>query len=213
MGRAALTAFLVLTGSVCAACSTASLAPPSAPQQVENPSVLALDLSLTRPTGQGAAFRPGPAGNRAVVSGAPVGALRCARSTASAYGAHVELFAQDHGVQVPAGIGVSRGRRQGPFVVSGRCRYQLSTVDPTGVVQVRSPGRATLTVGELFWLWGQPLSRHRLASFPGRVTAFVGGRRWARDPRVIPLRRHAQIVLEVGPRVPPHSSYLFPPGL
>jgi len=28
----------------------------------------------------------------------------------------------------------------------------------------------------------------------------------------VPLTRHAEIVLEVGPHVPPHSSYMFPPG-
>jgi hypothetical protein len=27
------------------------------------------------------------------------------------------------------------------------------------------------------------------------------------------LTRHAEIVLEVGPPVPPHRIYLFPPGL
>jgi hypothetical protein len=31
--------------------------------------------------------------------------------------------------------------------------------------------------------------------------------------RAIPLRRHAQIVLELGPYIPPHESYLFGMGL
>jgi hypothetical protein len=50
-------------------------------------------------------------------------------------------------------------------------------------------------VGAVFRSWGQPLSATRLASF-----------------RAVPLTRHAEIVLEVGPHVPPHSSYAFPPG-
>jgi hypothetical protein len=50
-------------------------------------------------------------------------------------------------------------------------------------------------VGALFRSRGQPLSATRLASF-----------------RAVPLTRHAEIVLEVGPHVPPHSSYAFPPG-
>jgi hypothetical protein len=45
------------------------------------------------------------------------------------------------------------------------------------------------------------------------VTAFVGGERRSGDPRRIPLRRHAQIVLQVGGYIPPHRSYRFPPGL
>src|SRR5205807_920642 len=74
------------------------------------------------------------------------------------------------------------------------------------------PGR-TPTVGRLFVLWGRPLSPTRLAGFAGRVLAFVGGRRWTGDPRALPLSRHAQIVLELGPRIPPHAAYLFPGGL
>jgi len=29
---------------------------------------------------------------------------------------------------------------------------------------------------------------------------------------LVPLTRHAEIVLEIGPYVPPHLSYAFPPG-
>jgi hypothetical protein len=45
------------------------------------------------------------------------------------------------------------------------------------------------------------------------VHAFVDGLPWTGDPRTIPLRRHAQIVLEVGGHVPPHVRYGFPKGL
>jgi hypothetical protein len=45
------------------------------------------------------------------------------------------------------------------------------------------------------------------------VRAYVGGRRWLAAPQDIPLRRHAQIVLVVGPAVPVHPAYAFPPGL
>ena len=78
------------------------------------------------------------------------------------------------------------------------------------MIAVAAPG---LTLGDLFDVWGQPLSHTRMAGFRGRVRAFVGGRRWNRGPRAIPLARHAQIVLEVGGYVPPHRTYLFPPGL
>ncbi len=71
----------------------------------------------------------------------------------------------------------------------------------------------TPTLGALFAIWGQPLSDTRVASFGGRVGAFVGGRRWRGDPRSIPLERHAEIVLEVDGYIPPHPKYTFPPGL
>jgi hypothetical protein len=68
----------------------------------------------------------------------------------------------------------------------------------------------------LFAAWGQPLSRRRLASFlaaPGtQVAVFVNGKRWRGATGDVPLLPHDEIVLEVGPHVPPHSSYGFPPG-
>jgi hypothetical protein len=88
------------------------------------------------------------------------------------------------------------------------------TIDPTGLVLVRSG--LHLKLSDLFGAWGQRLSPTRLASFsapPGtRVAAFVNGRPAHASPQDVPLRRHAEIVLEIGPHVPPHRSYAFPPG-
>jgi hypothetical protein len=85
------------------------------------------------------------------------------------------------------------------------------------VVEVDPRRAGTPTVGDLFELWGQPLSGVRLVGARARtgsgVVAFVDGRRWAGDPRQIPLRRHVQVVLEVGAFVEPHPSYTFPPSL
>jgi len=44
------------------------------------------------------------------------------------------------------------------------------------------------------------------------VLVFVDGKRWRATPGAVPLSPHAVIVLEVGPYVPPHVSYRFPPG-
>lgn len=101
----------------------------------------------------------------------------------------------------------------------GRCDYPIRTTDPTGVILIDPPpaGKSQPTIGDLFKLWGQPLSRRLLAGFtaPGKdsVAAFVDGRRIIGYPGTIPLRRHAQIVLEAGPHVEPHPSYRFPSGL
>jgi hypothetical protein len=202
----------MLTAWLCASCGALTAPGPRPGRSADEAGLLAADLARTRPTGIGKAFRPGPARNPAVSSEAAVGPLRCLRGGGGArYGAHLELFADDRGVQVPAGIGISRARRRGVFAVGGHCRYQLSTWDPTGVIQVtRTGSRPMPDLGEFFDLWGEPLSRNRLASFSGPVTAFLDGRRWGGDPRRIPLRRHAQIELEVGPLIPPHLVYLFP---
>jgi hypothetical protein len=71
---------------------------------------------------------------------------------------------------------------------------------------------ARITVGDLFAVWGQPLSARRLAGFTGRVSAYVAGRRWHGDLRAIAVARHAQVVLEVGGYVPPHRFFVFGPG-
>jgi hypothetical protein len=142
--------------------------------------------------------------------------LRCTREQRSRVGVHLELFANRRVVIVPPGVGIAPPRtHRGAYITAGRCEYPAITIEPTGVVQVARGGRITL--GDLFAIWGQPLSSSRLAGFTAPrgavVSAFVGGRRWAGDAAAIPLARHAQIVLEVGGYVPPHRRYRFPPGL
>lgn len=169
-------------------------------------------LLSARPAGRGPRFRPSPL-SAAVSSAAPLGRLRCGAG-ATAFAVHVELFAANRVLVVPAGIGIAPPHvRDGAYVRGGRCDYPLRTREPTGLVEVAAGPQ--LRLADLFALWGQPLSRHRLATFRARaeVLAYVGGRRWRGRPGDIPLRRHAQIVLEAGPRVPPHASYRFPPGL
>lgn len=162
--------------------------------------------------GPDARWRP-PSLSPAVAAARPVAGLRCSRHSAgSRFGVHLELFAARRVVIVAPGIGIAPPRaRRGAYVSGGRCSYLVRTREPTGVIEVEPGSR--LTLGQLFDVWGQPLSRNRLAGFRGAVTAFVAGRRRAGDPRTIPLTRHAQIVLEVGGHVPPHARYRFPPGL
>ena len=95
-------------------------------------------------------------------------------------------------------------------LAGGRCAYPLHTLDPTGTVFVERSRPQLL--GAFFTVWGQRLAPRQLLSFRGRVRAFRNGREWQGDPRLIPLRRHDEIVLEVGGYVPPHSFYLFPEG-
>jgi hypothetical protein len=163
------------------------------------------------PIGSGKAFRPPPL-SPAARTASPVAALRCGSGSRRRFGAHVEVFARGRVVIVPAGIGIAPPHeRDGAYVDRGRCHYPLLTREPTGVVEIEHGTRASL--GDLFDLWGQPLSRTRLAGFRGAVRAAVGGREWSGDPRAIALARHAQIVVQVGPQIEPHPSYRFPPGL
>jgi hypothetical protein len=139
----------------------------------------------------------------------------CQRSLGPRVGAHVEVFGADRVVILPAGIGTAPPRRLLAGRISeARCYGDLVTLDPTGVVLIRSGSQ--LELSDLFRAWGQPLSSRRLASFAApagdSVAVFVDGRRWPGSPGRVPLRRHAEIVLEVGSYVPPHPGYTFPPG-
>jgi hypothetical protein len=175
------------------------------------------DEQLPRPisVGPDARFQPPPTG-RAVAARRSVGPLRCTKQRLDRFGVHLEIFARQRVVVIPAGIGVAPPFvREGAYVRGGRCSYPVRTLEPTGLIEVANGERSSL--GEFFRLWGQPLSSRRVAGFRSprgeRVLAFVDGRRWTGDPRAIPLDRHAVLVLEVGGYVPPHRTYEYPPGL
>ena len=159
---------------------------------------------IPTPIGVGPRFHP-PAATVAVIRAEPVGRFRCV-SGGRRYGVHVEVFARGRVVIVPAGIGVA---------VARGCSYPARTLEPTGVIEVRRG--SSLTLGDFFRIWGQPFSITCLAGFrttgSAPVRAYVAGRRWRASLRSIPLRRHAQIVLELGPFIPPHRAFLFRPGL
>jgi hypothetical protein len=176
------------------------------PRTATGPRIPAALLRGARRIGRGERFHP-PA--RGPVLGA------CRRRLGPRIAVHVELFAANQVVLVASGIGV-RGpvSRDAGRIASARCYGALVTLDPTGVVYVRRGGHPTLAA--LFRSWGEPLSRTRLASFSAaagrQVRVFVGGRPFSGPPGSVPLSPHAEIVLEVGPHVPPHASYTFPPG-
>jgi hypothetical protein len=154
-----------------------------------------------RPIGAGPRFHP-PLGDRPVPDCRP-GPL------GERVGVHLELFADDRVVLFAAGIGTRPPRERFAGRISdAACWGPLATIDPTGLVLLR-PG-VEATVGDVFALWGQPLTPRRAASFRGTVRVYVNGDRVTGDPRAVPLRRHDNIVLQVGPYVPPHADYTFP---
>ncbi len=154
------------------------------------------------PIGPGPRYTP-PARTAAVAAGKPVGAFRCA-GPGQVLQLHLELFAGRRVIVVPAGIGVSRP--------PGRCVYQVHTLAPGGVVEFARGSR--LTLADVFRVWGQPLAAHRVASFVSRrpLRAYVGGRLVRGPVGAIVLTPRAEIVLELGPYVAPHSFFLFPGG-
>src|SRR4051812_8963618 len=158
----------------------------------------------TRPIG------PGPRFHQPIAAGVNVADCRPGPLGAR-FGVHLELFGEGLVALFPAGLGTEPPRRIfSGRIVRARCHGPLVTIDPTGLVLLR-PG-TTATLGAVFALWGRPLGPRRAAAFSGAVRAYVKGRPQRGPPQRIPLRRHDNIVLEVGPYVPPHRRYAFPAG-
>ncbi len=163
------------------------------------------------PIGVGVRYRP-PATPALVEAGRPLGGLRCG-ALGPRYAVHLEIFVDRRAVVVPAGIGVaSPARRSGATVAPRGCTYPLVTLTPTGIVEVARGVR--LRLADLFRLWGQTLGPRRIASFHSGspVRAYLDGVAIHGAPAAMALTRHAEIVLELGGYVPPHSFFLFPGG-
>jgi hypothetical protein len=159
---------------------------------------LATALALVpTPIGVGPRYHPPPAAHGACIAAPLDGGRRV----------HLELFAGGRVVIVPAALGVRGAHVALGRVTGARCHAHAWTTDPTGVV---SFDRDT-TLARVFAIWGRALSPARLLDFSGSVRVYVDGVRRAIDPRRLRLRDGDEIVLEVGPFVPPHRGYRFPP--
>ena len=156
----------------------------------------AVMLLVPTPIGAGPRFHPAPAARGACAPG----------SLAAGRRVHVELFAAGRVMIVPAGIGVRDARARFGRITSARCRGAMWTTDPTGVVHFDG----ARTLGGLFAAWGRRLHPGQLLSFRGRVRLYRNGVRVAGDPRRLQLRDGDNLVLQIGPYIPPHAQYRFP---
>jgi hypothetical protein len=200
-------AFLIAATLLLTGCGSGGPGPHRTTARPASAGIPARLLREARPIGPGPRFHP-PA--RGPIPGA------CRHMIGSREAVHVEVFAAGRVLLVPAAIGV-RGpvARDAGRIVAARCFGALATLEPTGVVLLR-PG-ARLTLASLFRAWGQPLTRGRVASFATTrhrpVRVYVQGREVPTAPGSVRLRRHGEVVVEIGPFVPPHMTYTFPPGL
>jgi hypothetical protein len=191
----ALALVVLMVLAVCAGCGGTVVAP----EPGLDPAVVAREGLLPTAIGKGPEFVP----VARTVGPCSTGPVR------GRFRAHVELFGRRQAVVIPAGIGLGGPlEREHHRIVGAGCRAPARTLDPAGVVDFDRPG---LTVGDLFAIWGEPLTRDRMAGFRGRVSAFVAGRGVAGAPAAIALSDGAQIVLQVGGYIPPHRSFRFPP--
>jgi hypothetical protein len=130
------------------------------------------------------------------------------------YHAHLDIFADDEKVTLPAGVGfVIQNKKATGITV-------LHTHDTTGIIHIESAKNEPFTLGQLFTEWGVALSAKQVGGLQVDDThvlqAYVNGRRFTGDPATIRLKPHLEIALWYGakgetPTVP--KSFKFPAGL
>jgi hypothetical protein len=192
---------LLLAG--CGSSATAGSASESTSTGLVAPGNTAIPKSLLageRPIGRGPRFEPS-------LLGTPSGS--CTAELGRRAQVHIELFGADRVVLLRAGIGTRRPRRflDGRLTQAG-CFGAIVTLDPTGTVYFRRG--QPLTLEALFREWGHALTPAQMASFAGTVRVYIDGRRRPVSPDSVRLAAGAEIVVEVGPYVPPHASFPFP---
>lgn len=146
----------------------------------------------------------------AAIYGQTIDGIKCEVSEQVVYHihAHLSVFVDGQPRQVPFGIGIGppvqvTSAPSGMFVSGGSCFYWLHTHAADGIMHIESPTQATYTLGQLFDVWGQPLTTGQVGPATGRLSAFVDGKPYAGDPRTIVLTAHGDIQLDVGQVVAP----------
>jgi hypothetical protein len=133
-----------------------------------------------------------------------VDGIQCGSTEQLAYHihAHLQVYVNGAARSLPGGIGIPGSQvvssAEGPVAQGGQCIYWLHTHAPDGIIHIESPTHRVYTLGNFFDEWHQPLSSTQVSTASGKVTAFVNGKPWTKNPRDIPLDPHAVIQLSVG---------------
>jgi hypothetical protein len=221
--RPVLIVMSLVTAALIAACggsisTSANNPPPSAPATSSTASATTSSTSTSAanapPGPEGIPLEKGPdlAPAATTSQGATVDGVQCEAQEQVAYHihAHLQVYVNGQPRALPAAIGmvgpVSEQTPYGPFYGAQQCYYFLHTHASDGIIHIESPNERIYTLGNFFDEWNQSLSGSQVAGDKGKVTAFVNGKPWTRDPRTIPLTPHESIQLDVGsPVVAPHQ--------
>ena len=164
-----------------------------------------------------------PAGDTAVGGqGAPVDGIPCDNKAITYHiHSHVTLFYQGTKRAIPIAIGAIGPvySADGLHVIRATCFYHLHTHDSSGLIHIENNvvPLQPFTLGEVFDIWGEPLTTSNIAGFMGPVLVYTAQCAptvpfncdwptvYTGDPRAIVLTQHEQITLEVG------GPYKWPP--
>jgi hypothetical protein len=109
--------------------------------------------------------------------------------------AHLTLIDKGKQVAIPALIG---------FDVNHDCLYWIHThTNEEGVIHMEAPSKIVPKLSTFFKIWGEPLNTQRIGpitvSAGEQLRTYVNGKLYSGNPVDIPLPRHQQVVIEVGP--------------
>lgn len=117
------------------------------------------------------------------------------------YHAHLDLIYNGQPVSIPARVGIKSS-----------CLYWMHTHQTSGIIHIEAPKSSAtrqFTLSDFFAVWGQPLTKKQVATFPlntgDQVQVWVDGKPYTGDPRKVVLKSHEQVVVEVG------STFVDPP--
>jgi hypothetical protein len=128
---------------------------------------------------------------------------------------HLDVFLDGARVVVPAGLGIDiKNPGVHTYVVDGQNQYggisppcnapcisPLHTHDVSGILHTESATRKNNTLGQLFTEWNVVLGPKCVATYcaPAKsIGIYVNGKKFAGDPRTIPLRNLEEIAVVVG---------------
>jgi hypothetical protein len=141
------------------------------------------------------------------------GTLNCLKTVGGPghHHAHISLFVDGQQLAIPRGIGMFQPDHNN-FIYHQTCLYFLHTHDDTGIVHMEPRvGQGSFKLGNVFDMWGEPLTSSNVAGYTGQQTIIVDGVTYTGNPRLIQLAPYMQITLEVGTPLPgPPPTYLFP---
>jgi len=110
---------------------------------------------------------------------------------------HVSIFLNGDALTVPGDIGIV------PAAPQGRCFYSVHTHDESGKIHVEAAAAGTYTLGQMFALWGQPLTNTNIAGLTGMpVSVYVTDNGVVTEATdgwdSIELMNHREITIAVG---------------
>ena len=195
-------------GPVPAPAPTPAPSPPPPPPVLPPLSPVIVDLNDNHQVG----IRYWPDGDTATgAQGQPVGTFECFPTMPDTYHVHTHLsiFLDGVALAVPADIGIVGED------TPTECFYPVHTHDRSGKIHIEAAAPAMFTLGQLFAIWGQPLSPDNVAGLTGKpVAIYVTDQNGVVTQAVgnwgdLELLSHREITIQVGTAVEAIPNYTW----